>query len=82
MNVISAVHVTAQALRFEGCKTGIDTTSGGNGLLNLIDTTASNTAALVDAPTTSTVQSSIVIENVIVVSSVPAVSSPSSIDLE
>src|SRR3569833_1001385 len=73
VKVTSAVHITAQSLRFEGCTVGIDTTSGGNGLLNLIDTTAANTSTLVNAPTTTSTQSSMVVENVIVDSSVSVV---------
>ncbi len=75
VKVISAVHITAQALRFEGCIIGIDTTSGGNGLLNLIDSSATNTSSLASAPKTSTAQGSIVVENTLVDASVPAVSS-------
>lgn len=73
MKVTSAVHVTGQALRFEGCSVGVDTTSGGNGLLNLIDSTAENTTTLVNAATTTSSQGSLVLENVIVGSSVPEV---------
>jgi len=78
VKVSSMVHGTFQGLRFEGCTVGIDTTSGGNGMLNLIDSSASNTSTLVNAPGTTTVQSSIVLENVIVDSSVIAVRSISS----
>jgi len=74
VRITSAVHVTAQALRFEDCAIGIDTSSGGNGLLNLIDSTATNTTALVNsAPATTSAQNSLVLENVIVDSTVPAV---------
>jgi len=73
VKITSAVHVTCQALRFEGCTVGIDTASGGNGLLNLIDSTAENTTTLVNAVTTTSSQGSLVLENVIVGSSVPAV---------
>ncbi|KAH8894478.1 glycoside hydrolase family 55 protein [Thozetella sp. PMI_491] len=69
VKVVSAIHITAQALHFEGCTVGIDTISGGNGLLNLIDSTAINTTSLVLAPTTKTSQSSIVVENTIIDSS-------------
>jgi glucan 1,3-beta-glucosidase len=75
VKITSMVHGTFQGLLFEGCTIGIDTTSGGNGMLNLIDSSASNTSTLVNAPATSTVQSSMVLENVIVDSSVGAVSS-------
>jgi glucan 1,3-beta-glucosidase len=73
VKVVSAVHMTAQGLRFEGCTVGIDTTSRGNGHLNLIDSTAADTKTLVNAATTTTVQGSMVLENVVVNSTVPVV---------
>ncbi|KAJ4367429.1 hypothetical protein N0V83_007011 [Neocucurbitaria cava] len=68
--VTSMVHGTFQGLRFEGVSVGVDTTSGGSGLLNLIDSTASNTTTLVNAPSTTNAQNSMVLENVVVDSSV------------
>lgn len=78
VKVVAAVHITGQALRFEGCDVGVDTTAGGNGLLNLIDSTATNTTVLVNAAPTviASTRNSLVLENVIVDSSVPAVSIP------
>ncbi|KAK1751241.1 glycoside hydrolase family 55 protein [Echria macrotheca] len=72
IKIASAVHITGQGLRFEDCSIGVDTTSGGNGLLNLIDSTASNTTTLVNAaPTTAgSTQNSLVLENIMVDSSV------------
>ncbi|CAK7200150.1 hypothetical protein SEUCBS139899_002840 [Sporothrix eucalyptigena] len=69
VEIASAVHVTAQKMNFTGGSVGIDTTSGGCELLNLIDSSASNTSVLVKAPVASTaptVQNSLVLENVIV----------------
>ena len=67
---------TGQGLRFEGVTTGVDTTGNTVGLFNLIDSTASNTQAVIAADATqSSMQGSLVLENVIVDSTVPAVSS-------
>jgi len=73
VKINSLVVGTGQGLRFEDCAVGIDTTSGGNGLFNLIDSTAANTSVVVKSGATSTPQGSLVLENVIVDSSVPAV---------
>jgi glucan 1,3-beta-glucosidase len=68
------VQATGQGLRFEGVTTGIDTTgSNSNGILSLIDSSATNTSTLINAGTTSTASNSLVLENVIVDSSVAAV---------
>ncbi|KAK0644443.1 glycoside hydrolase family 55 protein [Cercophora newfieldiana] len=76
VKVVSAVHITGQALRFEGCDVGVDTTAGGNGLLNLIDSTATNTPVLVNAApiAAGSTRNSLVLENVIVDSSTVKVS--------
>lgn len=72
---IVILHETFQGLQFEGCTIGIEITSSGSGILNLIDSSASNTTTSVNAPATTTVQSPMVLENVIVDSSVGAVCS-------
>ncbi|KAK3356868.1 family 55 glycoside hydrolase [Lasiosphaeria hispida] len=76
-NVATAVKLTSllqgtgQGLRFDSCKIGIDASSG-VGLFNLIDSTATNTSTLVLASAASTASGSLVLENVMVDSSVPA----------
>ncbi|TVY68952.1 Glucan endo-1,3-beta-glucosidase [Lachnellula suecica] len=74
VSITSLVQGTGQGLRFEGCTVGIDTTSGGNGLFNLIDSTATNTSTVMNtaAFSSSNTQNSLNLENVIVDSSVPA----------
>lgn len=72
---VSMVQMTVQGCRFEGVTTGLDMSGGTLGSLNMIDSTASDTEALVwtDANQTSTV-GSIVLENVLVDSTVSSVS--------
>jgi glucan 1,3-beta-glucosidase len=75
VKITNLLQGTGQGLRFESCTVSIDTTSGGSGLFNLIDSTATNTSSVVNAPasaSTST-QNSLLLENVVVDSSVPAV---------
>jgi hypothetical protein len=67
------VQATGQGLRFEGCTTGIDVTGNTNGLFNLIDSSATNTQALISAGASTGAWGSLVLENVIVDSTVPAV---------
>lgn len=69
------VTATGQGLRFEGVTTGVDTTGSSIGHFSLIDSSASHTQAVLTAdanPTNS--QGSLLLENVIVDSTVPAVS--------
>jgi glucan 1,3-beta-glucosidase len=74
VKVTSLVQGTGQGLRFEDCVAGIDTSGGGSGTFNLIDSTATNTSVVVNAGATSTPQGSLVLENVIVDASVSSVS--------
>lgn len=67
---------TGQGLRFEGCTLGIDATSGGLGHFSLLDSSASNTSTLLSISDSTTTTGSLVLENVIVDSSVPEVCSP------
>jgi glucan 1,3-beta-glucosidase len=75
MKITSLLQGTGQGLRFESCSVGIDTTSGGSGVFNLIDSTATNTSVVVNSPASdnTSTQNSLLLENVIVDSSVPAV---------
>jgi glucan 1,3-beta-glucosidase len=69
------VTATGQGLRFEGVTTGVDTTGNTIGNFNLIDSSASNTQAVLSADTTTTtMQGSLLLENVIVDSTIPVVS--------
>ena len=73
----SVAQATVQGCIFDGVKIGIDTTGGGNQNLNLIDSSAKNTSALVSADAApKTTSGSMVLENVIVDSTVLAVSQP------
>ena len=75
IRLVSVLQATAQGLTFEGCSVGIDASTGGSGMLNLIDSTATNTSVLVAAAAASNSTSgSLVLENVNVDGSVPAVS--------
>lgn len=71
-NILQA---TAQGLRFSSCNVGIDATVATMGILNLIDSTATNTSALVTAAAASAgaVSGSLMLENVRVDGTVPAV---------
>ncbi len=75
IKISSLLQGTAQGLRFEGCSIGIDATSG-SGMLSLIDSSATNTSVVVAAAamSASSVTGSLVLENVNVDDSVPAVS--------
>lgn len=66
--------VTAQDFRFENVKIGIDASSGGSGHFTLLDSTATNTSILILAATTTTLQGSMVLENIAVDQFVAAVS--------
>jgi len=69
------VTATGQGLRFEGVTTGVDTTGNTIGHFNLIDSSASNTQAVLSAETTTTtMQGSLLLENAIVDSTVPTIS--------
>ncbi len=71
----SVLQATAQGLRFDGCSIGIDAASGTSGMLSLIDSSATNTSAVISAAAvSSTVAGSLLLENVAVDSSVAAVS--------
>ncbi|KAK3321756.1 glycoside hydrolase family 55 protein [Apodospora peruviana] len=74
IRLTSILQVTGQGLRFEGCGTGVDATSGRAGLFNFIDSTATNTSTLLKAAALSSgsVTGSLVLENLIVDSSVPS----------
>ncbi|KAK0748997.1 glycoside hydrolase family 55 protein [Schizothecium vesticola] len=63
MNLLQA---TAQGLRFSSCSVGIDATVATMGMLNLIDSTATNTSALVTAGALSAgaVSGSLMLENI------------------
>jgi glucan 1,3-beta-glucosidase len=75
IRLVSVLQATAQGLTFEGCSVGIDASTGGSGMLNLIDSTATNTTVLVAAAAASNGASgSLVLENVSVDDSVLAVS--------
>jgi hypothetical protein len=65
---------TVQGLRFEGCTIGIDASSGGSGHLSVLDSSAVNTPTFLVAATTTSLQGSLVLENVMIDSSVSAVS--------
>ena len=65
---------TMQGLRFQGCTIGIDASSGGSGHLSVLDSSAVDTPTFLAAATTTNLQGSLVLENVIVDSSVSAVS--------
>lgn len=71
--ISSLIQGTGQGLRFENVTTGIDMTSGGSGMFNLIDSTAVNTSVLVNTTAANSTQGSLVLENVMVDASVPAV---------
>ena len=78
IKLTSVAQATVQGCRFENVKVGVDTTGGGNQMLNLIDSTAINTQALVSADANPTTASgSMALENINVDSTVPAVSSAS-----
>jgi glucan 1,3-beta-glucosidase len=69
------VTATGQGLRFEGVTAGVDTTGNTIDHFNLINSSASNTQAVLSAHTTTrTMQGSLPLENVIVDSTVPVVS--------
>lgn len=74
IRIINLLQATAQALSFEGCSVGIDASSG-SGMLNLIDSTATNTSVFVAAAELNGAAGSLVLENVLVDDSVPVVSS-------
>lgn len=74
IRIVNLLQATAQGLTFEGCSVGIDASSGGSGMLNLIDSTATNTSVVVAAAELNGVSGSMVLENVIVDDSVPVVS--------
>ncbi|KAK0617735.1 pectate lyase superfamily protein-domain-containing protein [Immersiella caudata] len=57
---------TFQGLQFGGCTVAIDASSGGSGHLTVIDSSAVNTPTFLLAATTTTMQGSLVLENVIV----------------
>ncbi|KAF2035420.1 family 55 glycoside hydrolase [Setomelanomma holmii] len=63
---------TAQDFHFENCNVGIDASSGGSGHFTLLDSLATNTPTLFVAAATTTLQGSMVLENVIVDKSVTA----------
>ncbi|KAH6848217.1 glycoside hydrolase family 55 protein [Chaetomium sp. MPI-CAGE-AT-0009] len=72
IRLVNVLQATAQGLRFEGCSVGIDASTGNTGMLNLIDSNATNTSVVVHAAASSGVPGSLVLENVIVDDSVAA----------
>lgn len=60
-------------MHFESCNIGIDTSNGDTGFLAIVDSTAVNTKVVVNAASLDQSQSSLVIENLNVDSSTPAV---------
>lgn len=65
---------TGQGLRFENVQVGIDARGGGSGFFALIDSTATNTSMLVAEDQQQFTMGSLVLENVMVDSTVPVVS--------
>lgn len=69
------VHLMIQACRFEDVATGVDMSGGTLGQLTIIDSTATNTPVLVNTDANQRAAlGSIVLENIVVDSTVPAVS--------
>ncbi len=66
---------TGQGLRFESCQVGVDTSNNNTGFFALIDSSATNTNILFNASNSPNAQGSIILENVVVDSSVASVSS-------
>ncbi|KAK4190867.1 glucan endo-1,3-beta-glucosidase [Podospora australis] len=65
IRIVSLLQATAQGLTFDGCSVGIDASTGSSGMLNLIDSTATNTSVLVaTAASLNNVSGSVVLENV------------------
>ena len=64
---------TGQGLRFESCRIGVDTSNNNTGFFALIDSSATDTKVLFNAADSPTAQGSIVLENIVVDSTVPAV---------
>lgn len=80
LKIVQLLQGTGQGLRFEGCTTGIDLSGNPSGNFNLIDSTASNTTTVVSAGGLANSGGTfLVLENVIVDSSVPAVSLQSTV---
>lgn len=65
---------TGQGLRFENVQVGIDARGGGSGFFALIDSTATNTTMVVAEDQQQFTMGSLVLENVMVDATVPAVS--------
>ncbi len=63
---------TGQGLRFEGVTTGVDSTAAGSAHFNLIDSSATNTKTVFSGAASAV--NSVVLQNVQVDSTVPAVS--------
>jgi hypothetical protein len=72
MKIVQLLMGTGQGFRFEGVTTGLDTTASGVTHFNLIDSSATRTNTVVSAAAGST--NSLVLENVVVDSTVPIVS--------
>lgn len=66
---------TGQGLRFENVQVGIDARGGASGFFALIDSTATNTSMVVAEDQQQFTMGSLVLENVMVDSTVPAVCS-------
>ncbi|KAK4161776.1 glucan endo-1,3-beta-glucosidase [Cladorrhinum sp. PSN259] len=72
IRLVSVLQATAQGLTFDGCSVGIDASTGGSGMLSLIDSAATNTVVLVAAAESNAVSGSLVLENVNIDDSVSA----------
>ncbi|KAK3377446.1 pectate lyase superfamily protein-domain-containing protein [Podospora didyma] len=75
VKVTSLVQGTGQGLRIDSCNIGIDATSGGLGAFNLIDSSATKTSTVISSASSSNTFGSLMLENVLVDSSVPTVRS-------
>ena len=75
MKITQLVIGTGQGFRFEGVTTGLDTTANGTAHFSMIDSSATNTTTVVSAAPFS--YNNLVLENVVVDSTVPVVGFPS-----
>lgn len=73
VKISRSVQVTAQGLQFEGCTTGLDSSGGAHGLINLIDSKATNTSVMLSVAASDSAWGAVVVENVVVDGSVGSV---------
>jgi hypothetical protein len=60
-------------MRFESCNIGIDASSNGVGVLSVLDSTATGTPLFLTIASTNNTQNSLIMENIIVDSTVTSV---------